>query len=196
MIGAGKVAAPRAEDPPPTVFANALLVLARHRYRKQPALASLAQESERVLREVFPPSFVHRLLGLMTEIASLQNTADTASLAQRMVTLIKEEAEQPQASPQPQEDAEEDSGTGDRQDQGNPQADDPSAGTDSSKGDHQSDGADTDENTGESQKAKDGQDQGEQQSDGASTGAAGTESLEPGGRSQAEPAAGALCGRE
>ena len=34
----------------------------------RPALARLAQESERVLRQVFPPSFVHRLLGLMTEI--------------------------------------------------------------------------------------------------------------------------------
>ena len=94
MIQEGQIAAPKAQSSPPEVLANALLVLARHRYRKQPALETLAQESERVLRQVFPPSFVHRLLGLMTEIPALKSTADTVALAKQMVELIAEEAEQ------------------------------------------------------------------------------------------------------
>jgi cobaltochelatase CobT len=166
MIGARKIAAPRAEDQPPAVFANALLVLARHRYRKQLALTSLAQESERVLREVFPPTFVHRLLGLMTEIGSLQNTADAAALAQRMVDLIKDEAEK-QPQPQPQDNQDQDQAEGDNNEtqeqdgssddspsdnqdkdasDGNRQSDSPSDSTDDSKdqGDESS-GLDTDD---------------------------------------------------
>ena len=129
MIGAGQIAAPKAQGSPPEVLANALLVLARHRYRKQPALETLAHESERVLRQLFPPSFVHRLLGLMTEIPALKSTADAVALAKRMVELIAEEAEQkppPDGSENkdqgptndaPRSEPEAD-GTGDAQDQG------------------------------------------------------------------------------
>jgi cobaltochelatase CobT len=94
MVHEGKIAAPSADSSPPMVLVNALLVLARHRYRRQAALRSPAQGSERVLRRVFPPSFVHRLLGLTSEIAALKSTADSADLARRIVALIQEEAEQ------------------------------------------------------------------------------------------------------
>ena len=60
MIAEGKIAAPSMESSPPTILVNALLVLARHRYRRQVTLASLARDSEHALRQVFPPSFVHR----------------------------------------------------------------------------------------------------------------------------------------
>ena len=154
MIGAGKIAAPAAEDQPPAVFANALLVLARHRYRKQPALASLAQESERVLRQVFPTRFVHRLLGLMTEISTLTSTADAAALAHRMVDLIKDEAEKPQPKVNPDQNDDRHSDSQDNPDDGSHEDDNQSDGT----GNNQADG-DAADGTGDSEPGQEEDDQ-------------------------------------
>jgi hypothetical protein len=94
MIGEGKIEAPTIDQNPPAVLANALLVLARHRYRKQETLVGLARSAEQGLRQVFPTSFVHRLIGLMTEIPSLRTTLDSVELARKIVALIEEEAQE------------------------------------------------------------------------------------------------------
>ena len=126
----GNVAAPKEGDSPAAVLANALLVLSRYRYRSQEVLKPAAQEAERVLRKTFPPTFVHRLLGLMTEIPGLRSTRDAADLAERIVALVQEEAQEPQSpkrsqsSPDRSDAGEQDAETGgDAQDQGNEGAD-------------------------------------------------------------------------
>jgi nitric oxide reductase activation protein len=47
------------------------------------------------MRKVFPPRFIHRLLGLLAEIPEMKGTADAALLARRIVALIQEEAQDP-----------------------------------------------------------------------------------------------------
>ena len=125
LVAQGKTAAPKEEDSPPTVLANALLVLSRYRYRRQEVLEPVAQEAERVLRKTFPPTFVHRLLGLMTEIPRLRSTWDAAGLAGRIIALAEEEAQEPespkrsQSSSDPSDEGEQDGETaGDAQDRG------------------------------------------------------------------------------
>jgi cobaltochelatase CobT len=85
-------------DAPATVLADGLLVMARHQYRKQEFLRPQAEQTLRVLRKVFPNTFVLRLMGLMCDISALGSTQDTIELARRIVALIEEEAkpQQPQ----------------------------------------------------------------------------------------------------
>jgi cobaltochelatase CobT len=92
LVEQGKTRAPKEGDSPPQVLGNALLVMARHRYRRQVFLKEVATEAERVLRKTFPPSFVHRLLGLLTAVPGLASTQETADLAERIVALIHDEA--------------------------------------------------------------------------------------------------------
>ena len=87
------------------VLGNALLVMARHRYRRQGFLKEAATEAERVLRKTFPASFVHRLLGLLTEIPRMASTQDAADLAGRIVALVKDEAEEPPPPPTPSDES-------------------------------------------------------------------------------------------
>ena len=91
----GRFNPPKKEDPPPKVLASSLLLMARHRYCQQSFLKEDAAKAEEVLRQVFPPTFVHRYLGLLTDIPGLNSTADTAELALRIRGLIEEEAEEP-----------------------------------------------------------------------------------------------------
>ncbi len=87
---------------PSDILGNGFLALARHRYRKQEALASHAKEADRVMRAVFQPRFVHRLQGLMSEIPRLASTAASIDLAGRIVGLIDEESQEP-PPPAPQQ---------------------------------------------------------------------------------------------
>ena len=50
MLAQGQIGLSSASEPPPTVFANSLLVLARYRYRQQTLLAATATRAEQVLR--------------------------------------------------------------------------------------------------------------------------------------------------
>ena len=128
LVEQGKIFAPKEGDLPPQVLGNALLVMARHRYRRQVFLKDVALEAERVLRKTFPPSFVYRLLGLLTEVPGLASTQETADLAERIVALIQDEAQEP--PPPPEKHEGDDEGT-DQPDDG--EGDD--EGTDQSKDD-------------------------------------------------------------
>jgi len=99
LVAQGMTAAPKEEDSPPAVLGNALLVLSRYRYRRQEVLEPAAQEAERVLRKTFPSTFVHRLLGLMSEIPGLRSTWDAAGLAGRIIALAQQEAQEPPPAP-------------------------------------------------------------------------------------------------
>lgn len=112
LVQEGKTSAPKEVDSPPMVLGNALLVMARHRYRRQGFLKEAATEAERVLRKTFPASFVHRLLGLLTEIPRMASTQDAADLAGRIVALVKDEAEEPPPPPTPSDESG-DEGAGD-----------------------------------------------------------------------------------
>ena len=103
LVEQGKIFAPKEGDLPPQVLGNALLVMARHRYRRQVFLKDVALEAERVLRKTFPPSFVYRLLGLLTEVPGLASTQETADLAERIVALIQDEAQEPPPPPEKHE---------------------------------------------------------------------------------------------
>jgi hypothetical protein len=118
LVADGSLSAVSETESPSDVLGNGFLALARHRYRKQEALASLANEADRVMRAVFQPRFVHRLRGLMSEIPRLASTAASIDLARRIVGLIEEESQEPppRDPPQPNPPSETDSGDGTGQD--------------------------------------------------------------------------------
>ncbi|MEA1049090.1 VWA domain-containing protein [Lamprobacter modestohalophilus] len=93
LIADGRMRAVSADDPPAQLLGNALLMLARHRYREQPALAPQAQVADQVLAQVFGRAFVTQLRALMTEIPALRDTAETMALAQRMLALVESAAQ-------------------------------------------------------------------------------------------------------
>lgn len=111
LIEHDQLAAPGEGDAPPAILGNALLVMGYHRYRGETRLTQAAKEAERVLRQTFPSRFVHRLLGLLTEIPGLGSTQDAANLTERIVALVEEEAQEPPA-PQPKPSPQSESGDG------------------------------------------------------------------------------------
>lgn len=113
LVKQGKTSAPKENDPPPMVLGNAVLAMARHRYRKQGCLKGVATEAERVLRKTFPRSFVHRLLGLLTEVPGMRSTQEAADLAKRIGALVEEEAQDPPPPPEQPTESESDQGEGD-----------------------------------------------------------------------------------
>ncbi|MFE8032226.1 VWA domain-containing protein [Thiohalocapsa marina] len=126
LVADGSLSAVCETEHPSDILGNGFLALARHRYRKQEALASHAKEADRVMRAVFQPRFLHRLQGLMSEIPRLASTAASIDLARRIVGLIDEESQEPPppAPPQPtppsdadgDTDSDTGSGTGERGD--------------------------------------------------------------------------------
>jgi cobaltochelatase CobT len=93
-----------ASDPPAAIIHDAILVIGRCRYREQRFLEQRAAGAERVLREVFPQSFVLRFMALMTDISALRSTQDAIDLARRFLALIEEEAKPQQPEPEPEPD--------------------------------------------------------------------------------------------
>ncbi len=160
LIEHDRLAAPGEGDAPPAVLGNALLVMAFFRYRGETRLAGAASEAERVLCRTFPPRFVHRLLGLMSEIPGLGSTQDAADLTERIVALVEEEAQEPPA-PQPKPSPQSESGDGDAAG-GQDQIDDPgdSAGRDRDKS--PADGRDSGQDVqGEGHPVQDGLEEGQ-----------------------------------
>jgi hypothetical protein len=95
LVRQGTTRAAKESDSPPMVLTAFLLTMLRYRVRRQTVLKDLAEESEGVLRVTFPASFVHRLLGLLAEVPGLDSTASTANLAERIVALVEQEAQEP-----------------------------------------------------------------------------------------------------
>ncbi len=108
LVREGKTTAAKQGDSPPMVLGAFLLTMLRYRVRRQGVLKGLAEESERVLRATFPASFVHRLLGLLAEVPGLDSTASTANLAERIVALVEQEAQEPPPTPEPSDTADDD----------------------------------------------------------------------------------------
>ncbi len=100
----------------------------RYRVRRQAVLKDLAEESERVLRVIFPASFVHRLLGLLAEVPGLDRKASTANLAERIVALVEQE---PPPAAEPDETA------GDQEPDDDDEAGDQEPGEDDAAGDQE-----------------------------------------------------------
>jgi cobalamin biosynthesis protein CobT len=140
VVADGSLSAVCETASPSDILGNGFLALARHRYRKQEALASHAKEADRVMRAVFQPRFVHRLQGLMSEIPRLASTAASIDLAGRIVGLIDEESQEPPPPAPQQSDANGDVGNdpGSEPDAGNGTGQDDDAqetSTDSPSGD-------------------------------------------------------------
>lgn len=98
LIAEGTLSPVRTTSTPAEILANGLLALARYHTRQQSALMPHAQTADQVMRQVLGSRFVHRLQGLMTEIPTLTNTAETIALARRIVALMEQEAQ-----PEPEE---------------------------------------------------------------------------------------------
>ncbi len=84
MLADGQLQPPRADDHPAHILTATLLLRLRHQVLGQSALAAPAHAAERVLRQTFPASLVHRWLGLLTEVRGLGSTAEAAALAERL----------------------------------------------------------------------------------------------------------------
>ncbi|MBK1717195.1 VWA domain-containing protein [Thiocystis violacea] len=100
MLAEGQLKVPQAEAHSARILTGFLLLSLRARELGQTVLIPPATEAERVLRQTFPPSLVHRLLGLMSRVGALTSTAEAAMLAARIEALLDEEAE---TSPHPNE---------------------------------------------------------------------------------------------
>ncbi|SDX37565.1 VWA domain-containing protein [Thiocapsa roseopersicina] len=111
LVADGSLSAVDETESPSDILGNGVLALARHRYRKQEALASHAKEADRAMRAVFQPRFVHRLQGLMSEIPRLAGTAASIDLARRIVGLIEEESQEPPPPAPQQSDADRGAGS-------------------------------------------------------------------------------------
>ncbi|NVZ11424.1 VWA domain-containing protein [Allochromatium humboldtianum] len=121
LIAQGRLSPVTPNDTPAEILVNGLLALSRARYRRQSALTPHAQTADQVMRQVFGSRFVQRLHGLLTEMSTLTSTAETMILAQRIVALIEQEAQEP-----------EDAGTSTAADtgEGEPSESGPGCGTD------------------------------------------------------------------
>jgi len=118
-------------DQPVQIMAGFVYTHCRRRFLRWDGLDAMARQDAQVLRKTFPPTFVHRLLGLLTEVPSLDSTKAAAGLAQRIVALIQDEAQEPPPpSPGPTADPKED---GDQDDDGDDQPA-PSQGDDAQAG--------------------------------------------------------------
>ncbi|RKT47021.1 cobaltochelatase CobT-related protein [Thiocapsa rosea] len=106
LIAEGKLVPVTDQAGPVEILGNGLLHLARHRYRKQPALANHAKHADQVMRRVLGARFVHRLHGLLTEIPTLKSTAESMALARKIIALVEQESQD--ASPQPTAEEEDD----------------------------------------------------------------------------------------
>ncbi|NEV62338.1 VWA domain-containing protein [Thiorhodococcus minor] len=95
MLAEGQLQVPEAEAHPARILTGFLLLALRARELGQQALIPQAAEAERVLRQTFPASLVHRLLGLMSRVGGLVSTAEAAALAAQIEALLEEEAETP-----------------------------------------------------------------------------------------------------
>uniref|UniRef100_UPI0025EBE60C cobaltochelatase CobT-related protein n=1 Tax=uncultured Thiodictyon sp. TaxID=1846217 RepID=UPI0025EBE60C len=133
LVREGATRAAKEADSPPMVLTCFLLTMLRYRVRRQAVLKDLAEESERVLRMTFPASFVHRLLGLLAEVPGLDSTASTAGLADRIVALVEQEAQEPPPA------AESDDAAGDQEPGEDDAAGDPEPGDDDAAGDQEPD---------------------------------------------------------
>jgi cobalamin biosynthesis protein CobT len=121
LIGIGRMSAPRANQPPAELLGHAVLLLARHHYRDQAALAAHAQRSEQVLQQVFGARFVRALQALLAEIPQLTSTAETLALAELIMALV--EGVSRGEAPQTASSSEAEAGSGDdRQEDGDSHA--------------------------------------------------------------------------
>jgi len=99
LIGEGHTRIAQETDRPVQVMAGFVYTHCRRRFLRWDGLDAIACQDERVLRKTFPPTFVHRLLGLLAEVPGLDSTAGVANLARRIVALIGDEAQTPPPPP-------------------------------------------------------------------------------------------------
>ncbi|MBK1725011.1 cobaltochelatase CobT-related protein [Thiocystis violacea] len=95
MLAEGQLKIPKVDAHPARILTGFLLLSLRARALGQTALTPHATAAEQVLRQTFPASLVHRLLGLMSRIGALTSTAQAAALAVQIEGLLEEEAETP-----------------------------------------------------------------------------------------------------
>jgi cobalamin biosynthesis protein CobT len=91
LLAEGGLNAPPVDAHPARVLTSYLLLHLRHRVLGHRVLADEAKQSETVLRAVFPARTVHRLQGLLSEVAGLSDTADAMDLARRIRALLEAE---------------------------------------------------------------------------------------------------------
>lgn len=116
MLAEGQLQVPEAEAHPARILTGFLLLALRARELGQRALIAQAAEAERVLRQTFPASLVHRLLGLMSRVGGLTSTAEAAALAAQIEALVEDETATPPSGASegdaPQSDETEDTAAG------------------------------------------------------------------------------------
>jgi cobaltochelatase CobT len=104
MIASGGFAAANQDDHPANVLYGYVLKSLRARVLGQTALNPLVEISEQVLKSLFPAGAVIRLKGLLSEVPdSLTSEADCLHLADRILTLIEQECENPAQEDTPQQ---------------------------------------------------------------------------------------------
>lgn len=95
MIAQGGFVASRIEDHPANILYGYVLKSLRSRVLGQTALKPLVEQTEVVLKAIFPQGAVMRLQDLLAEVPfGLKSERDCLDLATRILTMIQEEVEQ------------------------------------------------------------------------------------------------------
>lgn len=117
LVATKRVSLVTLDQSPVEVLANGVLAISRYRYNQQAALAIHAQTAEAVIRQLFGPRLVRRLLALLAELPQMTTTAETFALAQRIEALLMQMAHQPTPDDDAEDEAEnqgeDDAGAGD-----------------------------------------------------------------------------------
>ena len=101
MIAKGSFAASNIDDHPANILYGYVLKSLRSRVLGQSALQPLVDLTEAALNRCFPKGAVIRLKGLLSEVPEgLMSESDALNLADRILTMIQQECEQPSPSNQ------------------------------------------------------------------------------------------------
>ena len=145
---------PVSSGKPHEILHQHVLLRLRSRILKQERLNDLAREQEKILRERLPEGVVVRLHGILASAEKNGSTADCVAMAERIVAMLKEEAEKEQQRKKDEEAAQPPNDP--------PQADSPDV-TDEDSGDEsdetapeQTEESDEDESEGEADADDDG----------------------------------------
>jgi cobaltochelatase CobT len=83
---------PRVGDHPAHILENYVMWRLEHEVLGIEAATEIAQESEALFRAVFPPGTATKLDGLMFGVRECDSTADVSALAQRIASMLEDEA--------------------------------------------------------------------------------------------------------
>ena len=103
LVKTGEFAEPQASHPPSALLSAVVLYRLRASVLGQDRLSAYAESAEKLASEVFPPSMISRLNSMIYLVEDCTSTQDVIDLAKSVVDMFKEEEQEDESNPQPQQ---------------------------------------------------------------------------------------------